>query len=287
LRTALTVDAARNFSGGVDGFTTVGRVPLALARASVEPIGPKVQRRNETVADLDIVIPALNEERRIGKTIAAIADHVSGADFSVRLLVVDNGSVDATVDVINRIGPAGLTIKVISCGRRGKGIAVRTGVLHSSASLVAYCDADLSTPPEAITHGMDLLRGGWEAVIGSRRCEGSSYEVPQGIVRQVGSRAFNRAASTLVGPIRDTQCGFKLFEGDLARRVFSDLKLHGFAFDVELVARLIRAQVRMVEMPVRWSNDSESTLRPVVDGARAFRDLVHAHRAVSRDSAVA
>ncbi len=233
------------------------------------------------VVELDIVIPVLNEETRIGKTISEICRHLEDAAFTRRLLIVDNGSVDATAEVIDATALRGTRVEVISCGLRGKGAAVRAGVLASSATQVGYCDADLSTPPMAITAGLELIKEGWQAVIGSRRVDGSSYEVQQSLLRRAGSILFNRAAASLVGSMRDTQCGFKLFDGDLARRVFADVQLTGFAFDVELIARLLRSQAPMIELPVRWSDDEGSTFNLVSDGARAFRDLYLVRRALA------
>ncbi len=117
---------------------------------------------------------------------------------------------------------AHVPVEIISCRTRGKGAAVRTGIQRSSAPFVGYCDADLSTPPSALRMGIDLLRSGWEVVIGSRRCTGAGYEVPQGRMRRLGSFAFRTMASNLSGPITDTQCGFKLFHSDVAKSLFAE-----------------------------------------------------------------
>ena len=244
------------------------------------------RRHAPNTADLDIIIPALNEEARIGRTISEICRHLQTASFSSRLIIVDNGSIDATADVITSVEIGRTQLEVISCAERGKGAAVRAGIRHSTARHVAYCDADSSTPPSAISTAYDLVGEGWHAVIGSRRCVGSSYEVPQSLVRRAGSRAFNRAAAGLVGSMRDTQCGFKLLDGDMARRVFRDIRLSGFAFDVELIARLMRGGVKIVELPVQWSNDQSSTFKVLSDGPRAFRDLYLVRRALAGTDAI-
>ncbi len=228
---------------------------------------------------LDLVIPVLNEELRIGRTLAALAAHLRAGERPVRLIVVDNGSVDGTVSIVER-ECEGLDVEVISCRYRGKGAAVRTGILHSTAPHVGYCDADLSTPLSTLGIAFDLLDGGHQAVIASRRVAGATYAVKQPIVRRAGSQAFNRFATPLVGPIRDTQCGFKLFDGDLARSVFADMQLNGFAFDVELIARLRRRGIDVTEVAVAWTDDAASTLSPVRDGYAAFRDLMLIKRAL-------
>lgn len=231
-------------------------------------------------ADLDIVIPVLNEERRIGRTVSEICRHLERSDLRCQVIVVDNGSVDDTLEALDSVVFGDTHLRVMSCAQRGKGAAVRAGVLASSARHVAYCDADLSTPLSALTSSIGLLNDGWQAILCSRRCHGSSYEVRQSVVRRVGSRVFNQVASSLVGPIRDTQCGFKVLDGEVARATFADLKIHGFAFDVELIARLIRSGVRIIELPVRWSHDDGSTFNMVSDGVGAFRDLYRVHCAL-------
>lgn len=236
----------------------------------------------ETV-DLDIVIPVLNEELRLGATLEEIRRELDRAPYRARVIVVDNGCTDATADVVDVMSER-LDITLISCAARGKGAAVRRGVLHSTAPYVAYCDADLSTPPSALHTGMDLAAGGPGAVIGSRRVEGAEIAVAQPFLRRFGSRAFNRVAVQLVGPVRDTQCGFKLLDGDLARAVFEEMRTDGYAFDVELIARLQRRQTRMVEMPVTWSDNQGTRLRMASDGVRAFRDLLAVRRAIGAPS---
>ena len=228
---------------------------------------------------IDLVIPVLNEELRIGRTLTALAAHVGDGGLPVRLIVVDNGSVDATVSIVER-HCRGMDIEVISCRHRGKGAAVRTGMLHSTAPRVGFCDADLSTPLSTFGTALSLLDHGYQAVIASRRVAGATYEVRQPIVRRAGSQAFSLVAGSLVGPIRDTQCGFKLFDGELARSVFADLQLHGFAFDVELLARLRRRGVEVAEVAVAWTDDAASTFSPVRDGYAAFRDLRQIKRAL-------
>ncbi len=244
------------------------------------------QLQNERVgrrtpgAELDLVIPALNEERRIGATLSAISQEAEEQHLSVNLLVVDNGCVDATAEVVETARAADMPVEIISCRTRGKGAAVRAGVQSSSAPFVGYCDADLSTPPSAIQSGVDLLRSGFEVVIGSRRCTGAGYSVPQGTMRRLGSFAFRTLSSNLSGPITDTQCGFKLFHSAAAKDLFASSRLTGFAFDVEVLAQARQRDLRMIELPIQWSDSPESSFRPLVDGVRSFRDLREVRRSL-------
>jgi glycosyltransferase involved in cell wall biosynthesis len=226
---------------------------------------------------------ALNEEQRIGATLAAISQKAADAGLNIRILVVDNGCVDATADVVAGHVSDHVPVEMISCRTRGKGAAVRAGILRSAAPFVGYCDADLSTPPAAVVSGIDLLRSGWEVVIGSRRCTGASYSVSQGNLRQLGSFAFRKMASDLCGPITDTQCGFKLFHSQVAKDLFSSTTVNGFAFDVELLAQALRQNLRMIELPIEWSDRPESSFRPFVDGLRSFRELREVRRSFARE----
>ena len=226
-----------------------------------------------TGIELDLVIPALNEERRIAATLEAIGRKVEESGLAVRIVVVDNGSVDGTAEVAAGVLDSKVPVEIISCRTRGKGAAVRAGVLRSTAPFVGYCDADLSTPPSAVTSGVDLLRSGWEVVIGSRRCTGAAYSVPQGGLRRLGSFAFRRMAAALSGPITDTQCGFKLFHAPVAKELFKDSSTNGFAFDVEVLAVAHERRHRMIELPIEWTDSPDSTFRPVTDGIESFREL--------------
>lgn len=239
----------------------------------------------ETGIELDLVIPALNEERRIGPTIAAITQKALESELSLRILVVDNGCVDATADVASRHLNSGVPVEVISCRTRGKGAAVRAGIFRSTAPYVGYYDADLSTPPGAIKSGVDLVRSGWEVVIGSRRCTGAGYSVRQGNLRQLGSFAFRKMTSELCGPVTDTQCGFKLFHSDVAKDLFASSTLNGFAFDVEVVAEAHRRKLQMIELPIQWTDSPDSSFRPIVDGLRSFRELREIRSTVARTRA--
>lgn len=242
--------------GAVADFYVTGPAEVGLAR---EP-------------DFDLVVPALNEERRIGKTVAALCAHLATAPWSSRIIVVDNGSVDATSEVVDLHGHA-VEIDLIGCRTTGKGAAVRSGMARTSAGWVGYCDADLATPPQAIDQGLELLRQGHQVVLGSRRALGADYVVRQPLHRRAGSRAFRAFTASLIGPVSDSQCGFKLFDGPSARELFSTIRTHGYAFDVEVVAKARRMGLDIAELPVAWTDQGGSTFRPFADGVRTFRDL--------------
>ncbi len=232
--------------------------------------------------DLDVIVPALNESSRIGRTLEDLAGRLSRQWFTSRLIVVDNGSVDSTLEVIDSVDTGQIPVEVLSCRARGKGAAVKVGVERATATFVGYVDADASTPPEALLTAMAVLDSGWDVVVASRRAVGASYVVPQSLTRRVGSRLFNIGACTVVGRMSDTQCGMKVFRTAAVRELFAEVTLGGFAFDVEVLARAQRAGLRIMEIPVSWSDSVGSSFRPVRDGSQAFRDLVRVHRVMSR-----
>jgi hypothetical protein len=235
--------------------------------------------------DCDLVIPALNEEARLGDTIASLHEAATAASLNVRYIVVDNGCVDATADIVEIVRALDVPIEFISCQTRGKGAAVRAGIRHSAARFVGYCDADRSTPASSVEHGLALLQSGWEVVVGSRRCAGAGYTNAQPASRRIGSFAFHAVATKLTGPMSDTQCGFKLFTTPVAKALFDATRINGFAFDVELLALARRADLRMIELPIKWSDSEGSTFRPLTDGLRSFSELRAAHRSLNAATA--
>jgi glycosyltransferase involved in cell wall biosynthesis len=239
--------------------------------------------RDEIDTDLQIVVPAINEERRIGETIEALCLHLADRPWRSGVIVVDNGSADATAEVVDLSHRNRLAVEVIGCRQRGKGAAVRKGILQSTARWVGYCDADLSTPVDCIDKAVGLLAEGWDIVVGSRRCAGAEYVIPQPLLRRCGSMAFRALASPIVGSISDTQCGFKLFQGDTARSLFRASQQSGFAFDIEILARAAVRGLQMIELPVSWADQEGSTFKPLSDGVRAVRDLIEVQRAIATD----
>ncbi|OIO66627.1 glycosyl transferase [Candidatus Woesearchaeota archaeon CG_4_10_14_0_2_um_filter_57_5] len=215
-------------------------------------------------ASLSIVIPAYNEEARIGKTLAQIRKHVPHAE----LIVVDDGSSDGTVALARRAGAKVL----VNERNRGKGYSVRRGMLAAQGGLILFSDADLSTPITELPRFLSLARD-HDVVIGSRSVTGSRVVVHQPLYRELIGKTFNLLVQVMAVPgIKDTQCGFKLFSRDAAR-VFSVCRLDGFSFDVEalFVARKLGFSIK--EEPVEWRNAAGSKVHPVRDALRMLRDL--------------
>lgn len=225
---------------------------------------------------LQIVIPAFNEERRLPRTLRELRRHVAahrGELGRVEVLVVDNASADATADVARAADSSALPVRVVHCARRGKGAAVRAGLLASDADVVAFMDADGATGLAALETAVQRLRLGADVVIGSRGLDDSVTEARHCRSRSAGAAAYRRLARRLTPGIVDTQCGFKVFRGDLVRAAVQDLRTAGFSFDVELLVRLRVAGARIEEIPVTWVDVPGSTFVPARHGAGAFAEL--------------
>ena len=231
------------------------------------------------------MIPAFNEEERIGATLVELLAYLERQDFSSSITVVDNGSTDRTAETVDRITPTSVPVRVIGCSRPGKGAAVRRGVLAATSRWVGFCDADLATPVETIGPIVDLLRERRPVVIASRRCEGARYVTSQSVGRRLGGLAFRSVVRSLVPDVADTQCGFKFFRADVAHSLFGPTEAEGFAFDVEVIARARRNGLRVTEVPVAWTAVGGSTFRPLTDGLQAFRELFQLRSRLVRSAA--
>ncbi len=237
--------------------------------------------------DLEVIVPALNEEGRIGTTIDAIARQLEKMDVAhAKLRVIDNGSSDRTAEVVDDVGASHDTIDITveGCARRGKGSAVVHGMLTSQASRIGFCDADLATPATAILDAVEQLDHGWPVVIGSRHLATSRRLIEQPLMRRLGGGGFRMMTKALAGDLDlvDTQCGFKFFGRDAAHEIFSRTELGGFAFDVEVLTRARELGYPIKEIPVEWTDKGGSTFRPVKHGSEVTRDLLRLRSARRR-----
>jgi dolichyl-phosphate beta-glucosyltransferase len=225
---------------------------------------------------LSIVIPAFNEERRLPDTLGWIGDFLAARDDwrPTELVVVDDGSSDRTAAVARDfVPPAGIELAVLALGaNRGKGAAVRAGLAAARGARVLISDADLATPIEELD---TLAARAVPLAVGSRAVRRELIGNRQPLLRDLMGRSFNVFLRLLgLTALRDTQCGFKLLDGDLARRLAGELRLDGFAFDVELLARAVRAGAAIAEVPVRWNHVEESRVRPLRHGLAMLADAV-------------
>ncbi len=225
--------------------------------------------------DLSIVIPCFNEQGRLAGSLERLRRYMATAPSSYELVLVDDGSTDGTLDVMRREGRRHPDVRVVRLpSNRGKGRAVAEGVRLTTGDLVLVTDADLSTPMAELPGLQRALAAGADVACGSRAAPGAR-EIDQPVHRRVMGRAFNLLVQVALLPgITDTQCGFKLLGGAVARELFADLRIDGFAFDVEVIWRARLAGYRVQEVPVRWHNSDATRVSPVRHSLQMLRDVL-------------
>jgi len=237
-----------------------------------------------------VVIPAFNEEECLGDTIGEVEQFfqyyfkTGQDDFEV--IVVDDGSTDNTWKVVSSATSKFHNIRAIRLPQRmGKGQAVAVGIHTARGKKILFTDADLATPLKEFPK-LDLaLNGRYSIAIGSRYLSGSTMLKPESWPRRFMGRAFNRLVRWLLVPgIKDTQCGFKLFEATAAKSVFADLRCRGFAFDVEILFKARIMGYNICEVPVSWSHRSPSRVRLVWDPLVMLRDIIFIRLSTKRKS---
>jgi dolichyl-phosphate beta-glucosyltransferase len=223
-----------------------------------------------------IIIPAYNERHRIGTTLESIAAYgarMGAGNAGFEVIVVCDGCRDGTEKAAHAFAGR-FPLRVVSYGsNRGKGYAVRRGMAVSLGRVVAFMDADGATPVDELGRLADpILRGRADIVVGSRRAAGATVAGRQPVLRRLLGRAFAWHTEAALGlRVRDTQCGFKVFDGDIARELFKGLSCDGFAFDLELLAEARECGLRVEEQGVEWHDVQGSTVRPLRDGVRMLR----------------
>jgi dolichyl-phosphate beta-glucosyltransferase len=225
-----------------------------------------------------VVLPAFNEVARIGACIERARAYLDAQSWASELIVVSDGSTDGTARVARQVG--GTRIRVIeTTPNRGKGSAVRAGVLAAEADHVLFSDVDLSTPLAEVERFFVCHEEGADVVVGSRALDASDVQVRQAWWRESMGRAFNRIARRVVHvDMADTQCGFETFRRTAARAIFERTRIDRYAFDVEVLWIARGLGLRVAELPVVWRNDPHSKVHPVRDSARMLLDLVAIRR---------
>jgi dolichyl-phosphate beta-glucosyltransferase len=225
---------------------------------------------------LSVVVPAYNEEGRILPTLTRLHEYYSAQDYTYAVCVVSDGSKDGTARLVGEFIGRHPEFSLIEYQpNRGKGHAVRRGMLAAEGDLILFCDADLATPQEETEKLLAHMRSGAQVAIGSRPLKESSLERHQPMWREALGRGANVLIQLLgVRGIRDTQCGFKVFTREVGHEVFKRCKLDGFSFDFEALMVARDLGYRIDEVPVRWSHQEGSKVVFWRDYPRALRDLV-------------
>jgi dolichyl-phosphate beta-glucosyltransferase len=238
-----------------------------------------------------VVIPAYNEEERLGETLEKVRAHLEGQERSFEIIVVDDGSADRTSEIAVEM-LQGCEHRVLrNEPNAGKGASIKRGMLGSRGLHALFTDADLSTPIEEIDKLWKAIEGGADIAIGSRAVAGSVLAVRQPFHREMMGRTFNLIVRALVLPgFKDTQCGFKLFSRHAIESIFPLQSRDGFSFDVELLALGRAMGYRIAEVGVVWENSPASRVSPIRDSAEMFMDLLRLRRrmrSLRRDGSLA
>ncbi|HEX2928489.1 MAG TPA: dolichyl-phosphate beta-glucosyltransferase [Candidatus Binatia bacterium] len=225
---------------------------------------------------VSLIIPAYNEEKRIGKSLEQILCFCNAQDYPYEVLVVDDGSTDDTVAFVRRRFGDVQQLRIFpQPERRGKGAAVQQGMLQGGGEYLFFSDADLSVPIEALPAFLAELKNNAAIAISSRRAPGAVIEIHQPYLRELMGRIFT-ALSNLVLGLRhsDATCGFKGFRRDIARELFTRQRLHNWSFDCELLYLAALKGYRVSEIPVTWRNDRATKVRLWKDVIASFLGLL-------------
>jgi dolichyl-phosphate beta-glucosyltransferase len=227
--------------------------------------------------ELSLIVPAYNEEHRLLPTLERLHAHLSAGPASYEILVVDDGSTDGTCGVVEAAkGAIPHLLLVRQSPNRGKGAAVRRGMLTARGRVRVMCDADGSMPPEQLPRLLaPIIACTAEIAIGSRYAEGAKSDVDQPLYRVLWSRLANLLVQrSLVPGVRDTQCGFKAFTAEAARDLFARGRIDGWAFDLEILALARRAGFAISEVGVEWTDDRRSRVNPLKDMWKVMREAM-------------
>lgn len=225
---------------------------------------------------LSIIIPAYNEEKRISNILDALEKYFSGNDFFYEVIVVDDGSIDQTKNIVNNYRDKLKNLRIVSHSpNRGKGYAIKQGMLASTGDYSLFTDADNSTPFEEINKLLQWIEKGYDVVIGSRYLDDSNIVIKQSFYRRSLGRVANLIIQVLaVWGIKDTQCGFKCFSRKASQEIFSRQTINGWGFDFETLAIAKKLGYQIKEVPVSWYNVEGSRVRPIKGALKTLIELL-------------
>jgi len=224
---------------------------------------------------LSVVIPAYNEEKRLPQSLTAVIDFLKKQPYGSEVIISDDGSQDRTVALAMELLKEFPHQILATPQNRGKGHAVRQGMLAATGEYVLFTDADLSTPIEEVAKFLVHLEKDQDVVIGSRALPSSQVEIHQNFLRETMGKVFNLIAQLWAfRGVHDSQCGFKCFRKEAAQKLFSLQKLDGFSFDVEIVYLTQKLGLRLLELPVIWRNSAQSRVQVLRDPLMMFWDVL-------------
>lgn len=229
---------------------------------------------SDPILHLSIIIPAYNEETRLPQTLDQVCAYLSEQNYTYEVIIVENGSQDRTFEIAQNYAKRYPYIWAIHEDGRGKGLAIRRGMLLAKGEYRFMCDADLSMPIEELSRFLTSQESGADIVIGSREATGAQrFDEPTS--RHVGGRLVNYAIQLLALPgLHDTQCGFKLFTASAAEDLFSVQTLTGWSFDIELLFVARRRDYTIKEIGIPWKYFAFSHVSPIRDAIRMILDIL-------------
>ncbi len=238
--------------------------------------------------DLSIVIPAYNESKKIERDIKEASSFLTSNNLKGEIIIVDDGSKDNTSQTAQNIKiPPEVKIKVLCYdNHRGKGYAVRKGIEQTTGQYVMFADSGCCVPYKDTLIGLELIKKGeCEIAHGSRKMSGCHIEKPQSMYRRICSKIFHLFVihdMKIPAEFTDTQCGFKIYKGDIARKLYSQCQTDGFVFDIEIITLAQKAGYRIKEFPIDWTCDPDTRLSPSRSSWRILKDLLQIRKNMSR-----
>ena len=239
--------------------------------------------------DISIVIPAFNEEKKIGYDVEVAAAFIDEESVPGEVIVVDDGSTDNTADKARSVEiPLAVERNVIRLDKNsGKGYAVKTGILASKGDVVLFADSGTCVPyANALPQIERIRKGDLDIAMASRRLEDTVIHRNRSLKRRLLSSFFRAVARIITGvPQRfsDTQCGFKIYRGDVARKLFAECKTSGFLFELEILLRALKRGYNIEEFPVEWTCDLDTRLRPGSDAAKVLKEMLQVRSIIKKE----
>lgn len=230
--------------------------------------------RSDVGLKLSVVIPAYNEEQRLPESLPEIIRFVQQQDYTIEVIVVDDGSADRTAEIVREFQAQAPFVELIQVEHGGKGHAVKAGMLRACGDYLFLCDSDLSMPIAEVNKFLPSVVGEYDVAIASREVAGARrYHEPA--YRHLMGRVFNLVVRLLaVHGIHDTQAGFKCFRRGAAQEIFRLQTIKGWGFDVECLFIAQRRGMRVVEVPINWYYKERSQIRPFQDTYRMLVEVL-------------
>lgn len=230
---------------------------------------------------LSVVIPAYNEEKKIAKDIEAVHSYFKENSIDGELIIVDDGSKDKTYETAKNYVQQFPSLRVINYGQnRGKGYAVKTGILEAQGEFILFADSGICVPYKNANLGLELLKSGYDIALGSRRTKDNKSKilVSQPLYRRIGSKIFKfliQAFNIIPPGIEDTQCGFKLFKKEVAHNLYKKCQVKGFMIDLEMLRIAKKENYKIGIFPVEWSNDPDTRYHAVIGSFENLLQIIN------------